>query len=103
MDVTYLWPPWMTGSSHPRCRQYPGSQGYEEVDAQTFADWGADFAKLDSCSGSLPNGTESWYQQYGRWSAAMNKTGRPMVCSPPLPSVRKIPSWPRSWVNCSLF
>ena len=28
------------------CRQFPGSQGHEEVDAQTFAEWGADFAKL---------------------------------------------------------
>ena len=47
------------------CRQSPGSQGYEEVDAKTFAEWGADFAKLDSCGGTLPNGTESWYHQYG--------------------------------------
>jgi len=63
------------------CRQFPGSQGYEEVDAQTFADWGADFAKLDSCGGTLANGTESWYHQYGRWADAMNKTGRQMVFS----------------------
>ena len=64
------------------CRQFPGSQGYEEVDAKTFAGWGADFAKLDSCGGDLPNGTESWYQQYGRWSDAMNKTGRQCVAEP---------------------
>ena len=63
------------------CRQFPGSQGHEEVDAQTFADWGADFAKLDSCGGTLANGTESWYHQYGRWADAMNKTGRQMVFS----------------------
>ena len=64
------------------CRQFPGSQGYEEVDAKTFAGWGADFAKLDSCGGDLPNGTESWYQQYGRWSDAMNKTGRQCDAEP---------------------
>ena len=42
----------------------------------------ADFAKLDSCGGDLPNGTESWHQQYGRWSDAMNKTGRQCVAEP---------------------
>ena len=47
------------------CRQYPGSQGHEVVDATTFADWGADFAKLDSCSDApLANGTESWWNQH---------------------------------------
>lgn len=43
------------------CRQFPGSQGHEEVDAKTFANWGADFAKLDSCGGVLASGDESWY------------------------------------------
>jgi len=31
------------------CRKYPGSQGYEAVDAATFAGFGADSVKLDSC------------------------------------------------------
>eukprot|EP00729_Bicosta_minor_P005645 gene5645-2617_t len=53
--------PWLIDQAHTRklklglyaaasletCRQYPGSQGYEAVDAATFAAWGADFAKLD--------------------------------------------------------
>jgi alpha-galactosidase len=68
-------------ASKETCRQFPGSQGYEETDAATFASWGADFAKLDSCGGTLANGTESWYNQYGRWADAMNKTGRQMVFS----------------------
>jgi len=58
------------------CRQFPGSQGHEAVDAQTFADWGADFAKLDSCGGVLNNGSESWNEQYGKWSAALNNSVR---------------------------
>ena len=36
------------------------------VDATTFADWGADFVKLDSCGGTLNNGTEAWVDQYGK-------------------------------------
>jgi hypothetical protein len=69
-------------ASPQTCRQFPGSQGYEAVDAQSFADWGADFAKLDSCGPTSPaNGTESWYNQYGKWSDAMNATGRQMVFS----------------------
>jgi len=67
-------------------------QGFEEVDAQTFAEWGADFAKLDSCGGVLAKGTENWAQQYGRWSAAMNATGRQMVFSC---------SWAVYWARCA--
>eukprot|EP00750_Incisomonas_marina_P002005 INCI11891.1.p1 GENE.INCI11891.1~~INCI11891.1.p1 ORF type:complete len:471 (+),score=65.96 INCI11891.1:69-1481(+) len=63
------------------CRQFPGSQSYEKIDASTFASWGADFVKLDSCGGDLPNGTESWANQYGGWSRALNASGRPIVFS----------------------
>ena len=28
---------------------YPGSKYYMQMDAQTFADWGVDFLKLDGC------------------------------------------------------
>jgi alpha-galactosidase len=31
------------------CQNFPGSFGHEEVDAETFADWGIDFLKLDWC------------------------------------------------------
>jgi alpha-galactosidase len=27
----------------------PGSLGYEELDAETFKDWGVDFVKYDNC------------------------------------------------------
>jgi hypothetical protein len=67
-------------ASKETCRHYPGSEGYEEVDAATYAKWGADFVKLDSCGGS-PDGPESWANQYSRWSKAMNASGRPMVFS----------------------
>jgi hypothetical protein len=31
------------------CARYPGSQHYEEIDAQTFADWKVDYVKYDGC------------------------------------------------------
>lgn len=31
------------------CGGYPGILGHLETDAQTFADWGVDYVKLDGC------------------------------------------------------
>lgn len=31
------------------CQHYPASLGYEEIDAQTFADWDVDLLKYDNC------------------------------------------------------
>lgn len=31
------------------CAGYPGSIDYERVDANTFAEWGVDYLKLDAC------------------------------------------------------
>jgi alpha-galactosidase len=31
------------------CQRLPGSLGHEQVDAQTFADWGVDYLKYDHC------------------------------------------------------
>lgn len=80
-------------ASEYTCRSFPGSQGFEEIDASTFASWGADFVKLDSCSRTfLANGTESWANQYTRWAAALNASGRQMVFSC---------SWAVYWTSCA--
>ena len=98
--------PWLAEQAHSRglklglyasaskvtCRNFPGSQGYEELDAKTYAAWGADFVKLDSCGGTLAHGSESWQSQYTRWAAAMNATGRQMVFSC---------SWPCYYTICA--
>jgi alpha-galactosidase len=73
------------------CRGFPGSQGHEALDAATFASWGADMAKLDTCGGVLNNGSTSWINQYSLWSAALNASGRQMVFSC---------SWPGAWAFC---
>lgn len=31
------------------CQFHPGSRGHEEVDAQSFAEWGIDYLKYDNC------------------------------------------------------
>lgn len=32
------------------CQKRPGSLGYEEIDAQTYAEWGVDYLKYDNCN-----------------------------------------------------
>ncbi|ELU40163.1 alpha-galactosidase precursor [Rhizoctonia solani AG-1 IA] len=32
------------------CAGFPGSLGYENIDAQTFAEWGIDYLKYDNCN-----------------------------------------------------
>jgi len=44
------------------CEDMPGSYGYEEIDARTFANWGAEYLKYDYCHVvDLP--TDPHYQQ----------------------------------------
>jgi alpha-galactosidase len=60
------------------CAGKPASYGYEEVDAQTFAEWGVDFLKYDFCY--APPGVDgpSLYQRMGQ---ALRATGRPILFS----------------------
>lgn len=37
------------------CAGYPGSLGYLEIDAKTFAEWDVDYLKLDGCYSSDQN------------------------------------------------
>jgi alpha-galactosidase len=62
-----------TCSSNPR---YEGSYKHEEQDASTFAAWGMDFVEMDYCN--KPQGVTG-KEIYERMSAAIRKTGRPMV------------------------
>ena len=45
-----------SAESNFTCGGYPASQGYESVDADTFAEWGVDYMKVDGC------GEPSYYQ-----------------------------------------
>ncbi|PON48990.1 Glycoside hydrolase [Trema orientale] len=55
----------------------PGSLGYEDQDARTFAEWGIDYLKYDNCyhDGSKPQ------DRYAKMSYALLKVGRPILYS----------------------
>ncbi|WP_114809799.1 NPCBM/NEW2 domain-containing protein [Paraburkholderia kururiensis] len=50
-----------------------GSLGHERIDAQTFADWGVDYLKLDLCGGKLST--------FAAMRAGIAASGRPMYLS----------------------
>jgi alpha-galactosidase len=60
------------------CAGKPASYGYEEDDAQTFAEWGVDFLKYDFCY--KPPGTDG-PTLYRRMGQALRMTGRPILFS----------------------
>ena len=59
------------------CAGRPGSLGYEEVDASTYAKWKVDFLKYDNCNNNkIPS-----QKRYTAMRDALNKTGRPIFFS----------------------
>ena len=58
------------------CVGRPGSQGYEKNDADTYAKWGVDLVKEDSCN--APSDHNTSFEQYGLMRDALNATGRPI-------------------------
>lgn len=64
------------------CAGMPGSLGFEELDAATFAEWGVDFVKEDNCYSSAgPDDLNSLFHQYRVFRNALNRTGRPIFFS----------------------
>ena len=60
------------------CAGKPASYGHEEVDAQTFAEWGVDFLKYDFCY--APPGVDGPLL-YHRMGQALRATGRDILFS----------------------
>ena len=61
------------------CQGLPGSLGYEHIDMATFAEWGVDYIKLDSCHAERNRRMSS--DDYAIFRKAIRATGRPMVLS----------------------
>jgi alpha-galactosidase len=61
------------------CQQLPGSFRHEQADMNSFAEWGVDYIKLDSCFAEN-NGRLST-DDYALYRECIEKTGRPMVLS----------------------
>src|SRR5437764_114097 len=63
------------------CAKFPGSLGHEDVDAQTFADWGVDYLKYDNCNNAGSTTREQYIARYSAMRDALARTGRPIVYS----------------------
>ncbi len=61
------------------CQQLPGSFEHERIDMETFAQWGVDYIKLDSCFAES-NGRMS-SEDYALYRQCIEATGRPIVLS----------------------
>ena len=61
------------------CQILPGSFEHERIDMQTFAEWGVDFIKIDSCFAEGNHRKSS--ENYALFRQCINETGRPMVMS----------------------
>jgi hypothetical protein len=59
------------------CGGYPGSKGYEEIDAKTFEEWEVDYLKLDGCY----NSGEGYHEGYAAFGQALRALSRPIVYS----------------------
>ena len=59
-------------AGYKTCQGRPGSLGYEEIDAKTYAEWGVDYLKYDNCynDGTKPE------VRYPPMRDALNKSGR---------------------------
>jgi len=97
------------------CARYPGSNGYEQRDARTFASWGVDYLKYDLCvsAGSACLGAEGLLglspppmvcddqgaltqltvERYAAMRAALAATGRPIVYSMSTYGVMEVHEW----------
>ena len=71
------------------CGGYPGSLGYEEIDAATFASWGIDYLKLDGCNvydqGKL-NDEQTYKKIYGHWHSVLSNMAQPLIFSESAPA-----------------
>lgn len=64
------------------CAGRPGSFGYEERDAETYAAWGVDYLKYDNCY--IPSGRDNslaMEEDYRKMRTALQVAGRPIVYS----------------------
>lgn len=77
------------------CAGYPGSYGYEEQDARTFAAWGIDYLKYDWCSAFRLYPDAQMRAVYQKMGAALQAAGRPIVYSLSSGGKQKVWTWGR--------
>ena len=67
----------------------PGSLGYEDIDAKTYAEWGVDYLKYTN----INNNNNPSKERFQVMRDALNKTGRPIFFSLCQSGVENITSW----------
>jgi len=70
-----------TSHGNLTCQKFPGSYGYEEIDAKMYADWDVKFVKNDWCSHRSGYPTVPDLDAFEAMRDALNRTGKPMVYS----------------------
>jgi alpha-galactosidase len=66
-----------TDAGRQTCQRRPGSYGYEDLDAKTYASWGVDYSKVDWCNAQGIDAPT----QYAKIRDAFLHSGRPIVFS----------------------
>ncbi|GHP02064.1 hypothetical protein PPROV_000082000 [Pycnococcus provasolii] len=69
-----------TDRGNATCAGRPGSRGFEGLDAATYASWGVDYLKEDSCWADSGH-QDVAFADYARMRDALNATGRPIYFS----------------------
>ncbi|XP_070142839.1 alpha-N-acetylgalactosaminidase-like isoform X1 [Drosophila kikkawai] len=77
----------------------PGAARHFDLDAQTFANWGVDYVKMDGCYASDAD-LDRGYPAFGR---ALNRTGRPIVYSCSWPFYKSQPDYSIISQHCNLW
>ena len=68
------------------CQSLPGSWGYYDQDAETFASWGVDFVKVDDCGGLPPStSVEALTEHFRQFGACLRHHNPEVVYSQELP------------------
>jgi alpha-galactosidase len=77
-------------SGNLTCGGYPGSKGYEEIDARDFERWGFDYLKLDGCNVAEEDGRslqDEYKHLYGKWHRILtNTSSTPLIFSESAPA-----------------
>lgn len=76
-------------SGNATCGGYPGSYGHEKQDADTFADWGIDYLKLDGCNVFAEDGRsdeEEYRFRYHQWHNILSSMEDPLIFSESAPA-----------------
>lgn len=77
------------------CQGRPGSLYYEDIDAQTYAEWEVDYLKYDNCHNQGIPSTE----RYPKMTNALKKAGRPIYYSICQWGEEKIATWGSKYSN----